>query len=391
MTEVSPTYVSVIGASVASPELAAQAEELGGLLAEAGCVVVCGGRDGVMAAVARGVKRGGGMSIGIMPEADRSRANDDLTYSVCSAMGYARNLSVVASGDVVIAVGGAWGTLSEIALARNLGRTVVLLDSWTVRPPGADPSEGEPDGLLRASTPAEAVQLALASPRLSLATPREPAATAPAPLRSLTVGSTLRDWVHTEGVAVGRFAPLFQLRAHRRRSRLLRPLAHDRRALLAVACVGLALSSGCLVVALAPPALAAGTTTGIVRAHSNLDVYSYTPTETGYLRVTIGWTELDGDPTGGYPAAEVDVCVQGCDGLEPYMDMDVADLYSGVNPSVATNIQVLSYNVGRPFFFSVSPSIADDQVPPHGRLQEDAGQLLLPGHRRDRHRAPNAR
>ena len=60
----------------------------------------------------------------------------DLTYSVCSAMGYARNLSVVASGDVVIAVGGAWGTLSEIALARNLGRTVVLLDSWTVRPPG---------------------------------------------------------------------------------------------------------------------------------------------------------------------------------------------------------------------------------------------------------------
>ncbi len=156
-----PTYVSVIGASIASPELAAQAEELGELLAAAGCVVVCGGRDGVMAAVARGVKAKGGVSIGIMPEADRSRANDDLTYSVCSAMGYARNLSVVASGDVVIAVGGAWGTLSEIALARNLGRTVVLLDSWTVRPPGAEPHEGEPDGLLRASTPAEAVRLAL--------------------------------------------------------------------------------------------------------------------------------------------------------------------------------------------------------------------------------------
>ena len=169
MTETAPTYVSVIGASVASPELAAQAEELGELLAEAGCVVVCGGRDGVMAAVARGVKAKGGVCIGIMPEADRSRANDDLTYSVCSAMGYARNLSVVASGDVVIAVGGAWGTLSEIALARNLGRTVVLLDSWTVRPPGAEPDEGEPatsgepDGLLRATTPAEAVALALAA------------------------------------------------------------------------------------------------------------------------------------------------------------------------------------------------------------------------------------
>lgn len=171
------TYVSVIGASVASPELTGKAEELGELLAAAGCVVVCGGRDGVMAAVARGVKAKGGVSIGIMPEADRSRANDDLTYSVCSAMGYARNLSVVASGDVVIAVGGAWGTLSEIALARNLGRTVVLLDSWTVRPPGAPgpgsaadgeatvahAAQGEPDGLLRATTPAEAVSLALAA------------------------------------------------------------------------------------------------------------------------------------------------------------------------------------------------------------------------------------
>ncbi len=170
------TYVSVIGASVASPELAAMAEELGELLAQAGCVVVCGGRDGVMAAVARGVKTRRGVCIGIMPEADRSRANDDLTYSVCSAMGYARNLSVVASGDVVIAVGGAWGTLSEIALARNLGRTVVLLDSWTVRPPGAPPHAGvlaapkkpdlrggEPDGLLRASSPAEAVALATSS------------------------------------------------------------------------------------------------------------------------------------------------------------------------------------------------------------------------------------
>jgi len=98
-----------------------------------------------------------------MPEADRGRANDDLTYSVCSAMGYARNLSVVASGDVVIAVGGAWGTLSELALARNLGRAVVLLDSWTVRLPGAGLHEGEPDGLLRARTPAEAVSLALAA------------------------------------------------------------------------------------------------------------------------------------------------------------------------------------------------------------------------------------
>lgn len=155
-----PRYVSVIGASRASDELAAQAEELGELLAERGLIVVCGGREGVMAAVARGVKKGGGVSIGILPDDDRHRAAPDLTYTVCSAMGHARNLSVVASGDVVIALGGAWGTLSEIGLARSLGRSVVLLNTWAI----ATPQGGEPDGVQQASTPAEAVELALGTP-----------------------------------------------------------------------------------------------------------------------------------------------------------------------------------------------------------------------------------
>ena len=150
-------YVSVIGAARATPELAAKAEELGELLARRGAVVVCGGREGVMEAVARGARRAGGVTIGILPEADRERAAPDLTYSVCSAMGYARNLSVVASGEVVIAVGGAWGTLSEIGLARSLGREVILLDTWSVTPPGG----GEPDGVRRAGSPGEAVELAL--------------------------------------------------------------------------------------------------------------------------------------------------------------------------------------------------------------------------------------
>ncbi len=150
-----PTYVSVIGASDASPELASKAEELGRLLAERACVVVCGGREGVMAAVARGVKHGGGVSIGILPEADRRRAAADLTYSIPTAIGYARNLAVIASGDVVIAVGGAWGTLSEIGLARSIGRRVILLDSWEMRP-----AEGELDGVSVASSPTEAVELA---------------------------------------------------------------------------------------------------------------------------------------------------------------------------------------------------------------------------------------
>jgi uncharacterized protein (TIGR00725 family) len=153
-------YVSVIGASRASAELAAKAEELGELLAQRGLIVVCGGREGVMEAVARGVKRGGGVSIGILPEDVRGRAAPDLTYTVCSAIGHARNLSVVASGDVVIAVGGAWGTLSEIGLSRSLGRQVVLLDTWQIAPPDG----AELDGVRRAATPAEAVELALTPP-----------------------------------------------------------------------------------------------------------------------------------------------------------------------------------------------------------------------------------
>ena len=152
-----PRYVSVIGASRATAALAAKAEELGELLAARGCIVVCGGRDGVMAAVARGVKKNGGVSIGILPEADRLRAAPDLTYTVCSGIGHARNLSVVASGEVVIAVGGAWGTLSEIGLARSLGRPVILLDTWEVRPPEG----GQLDGVRRARPPAETVELAL--------------------------------------------------------------------------------------------------------------------------------------------------------------------------------------------------------------------------------------
>jgi len=153
-----PRYVSVIGASRADAALTAKAEELGELLAQAGFTVVCGGREGVMEAVARGMKRRGGVSIGILPEADRHRAAPDITYTVCTGIGHARNLSVVASGDVVIALGGAWGTLSEIGLARSLGRPVILLDTWHVEPPDGVTL----DGVRRAVTPAEAVEFVLA-------------------------------------------------------------------------------------------------------------------------------------------------------------------------------------------------------------------------------------
>jgi hypothetical protein len=149
--------VSVIGGSSCTPAVAALGEQLGELLAERGCTVVCGGKSGVMEAVARGVRRRGGRSVGILPGLDRRDAAPDLTVTVATGIGHARNLAVVASGDVVIALGGAWGTLSEIGLARSIGRQVVLLESWSVTA-----AEGELDGLHRAADAPQAVELALA-------------------------------------------------------------------------------------------------------------------------------------------------------------------------------------------------------------------------------------
>ena len=153
----SATYVSVIGGSSCSAEVAALGEQLGELLAERGCVVVNGGMAGVMEAVARGVRRGGGTCVGVLPGLDRRGAAPDLTLSLLTGLGHARNLAVVASGDVVIALGGSWGTLSEIGLARSIGREVVLRESWAVTP-----SEGPADGLHRAASAPEAVERALA-------------------------------------------------------------------------------------------------------------------------------------------------------------------------------------------------------------------------------------
>lgn len=129
----------------------ARAEEVGRLLAERGCTVVCGGLDEVMEAAARGAKTAGGTTIGILPGETKADANRWIDHVVVTGIGHARNLAVVASGDAVIAVGGSWGTLAEIGFASRLGRPVVLLE------PGWDVA-----GVERASTPAEAVELVLA-------------------------------------------------------------------------------------------------------------------------------------------------------------------------------------------------------------------------------------
>ena len=128
-----PLQISVIGAGAEDPELAALAEEVGRLVAEAGARLVCGGLGGVMEAAARGASVAGGEVIGILPTDDPGDANPHVTHAVATGIGQARNFAVVASGDAVIAVGGAWGTLSEIAFARRLGRAVIGLRTWELR------------------------------------------------------------------------------------------------------------------------------------------------------------------------------------------------------------------------------------------------------------------
>jgi hypothetical protein len=140
--------VSVIGSGT---EHVAAAEEVGRLLAERGCVVVTGGEDEVMAAAHRGAKSAGGATIGILPGERHESANEWADHVVVTGIGHARNLAVAASGQGVIAVGGGWGTLSEIAFARRLGRPVVALQGAPVV-----------EGVQVAATPAEAVDLVLA-------------------------------------------------------------------------------------------------------------------------------------------------------------------------------------------------------------------------------------
>lgn len=143
-------HVAVIGTGEASGDLYEQAREVGRLVAERDGTVVCGGLGGVMEAAARGATEAGGASIGILPDEDRRRANPYLTYSVATGMGQARNLAVACSGDAVIAVGGEYGTLSEIGLALKVGRPVVALHSWPL---------GE--HVIVRSSPEEAVEAAL--------------------------------------------------------------------------------------------------------------------------------------------------------------------------------------------------------------------------------------
>ncbi len=149
-------HLSVVGSSLASPEEAAVAERVGREVARAGAVLVTGGLGGVMEAASRGARLEGGLVVGILPGTSRIEANPWVDVAIPTGLGEARNVVVVMAADAVVAVGGEYGTLSEIAHALKLGKPVVGLATWQLA------RAGRPDTRIReASSPEEAVRLAL--------------------------------------------------------------------------------------------------------------------------------------------------------------------------------------------------------------------------------------
>lgn len=151
-------HISVIGPGRCTAEQYHEAQEVGRLIASRGAVLVCGGLGGVMEAAARGAREGGGSTVGILPGHDRLAANPYIDQAITTGLGEARNLIVVSTGDAVIAVGGGYGTLSEIGLAAKIGRPVVILHGWRLEGPAGAVTD---DAHIRyASSPEEAVTTA---------------------------------------------------------------------------------------------------------------------------------------------------------------------------------------------------------------------------------------
>jgi len=138
------------------PALLADAQAVGAGLAAAGATIVCGGLGGVMAAAARGARSAGGQVIGMLPGVDPGAANEWVGVAVPTGLGQGRNLLVVRGARVVVAVGGSWGTLAEVARARRLDIPVVSLRGWTVTGPAPD------DGVVEVATAEAAVRAAAA-------------------------------------------------------------------------------------------------------------------------------------------------------------------------------------------------------------------------------------
>jgi len=140
--------VGVIGGARAGAPALAQAAEVGRLIARGGAILVCGGLSGVMEAAARGAREAGGLTVGILPGTKPAEANPHIDVALATGLGTTRNSLVAMNADVLIAIDGEYGTLSEIAYGRIYGRTVVGLGTWTI------------EGVVPAASPEEAVRLA---------------------------------------------------------------------------------------------------------------------------------------------------------------------------------------------------------------------------------------
>src|SRR3712207_4617407 len=123
-------WIAVCGASEAAEDVLAAAEEVGAGIAAAGAVLVCGGLGGVMEAACRGARSRGGMTVGVLPGTNRQDANGWVVLALPTGLGEARNALVVRAADAVVAIGGGWGTLSEIALALKAGVPVLGVGTW---------------------------------------------------------------------------------------------------------------------------------------------------------------------------------------------------------------------------------------------------------------------
>jgi uncharacterized protein (TIGR00725 family) len=146
--------IGVIGAGTCGERIEKMAEEVGREIAKRDAFLLCGGRSGVMEAVARGAKMENGTTVGILPGDCRLDANPFIDIAILSNMGHARNAIIAQSCDALIAIGGEYGTLSEIALSLKMGKKVVTLGSkWEI------------EGTIKASDPVEAVELAMSDLR----------------------------------------------------------------------------------------------------------------------------------------------------------------------------------------------------------------------------------
>jgi uncharacterized protein (TIGR00725 family) len=148
--------IGVVGGDKCSAEMAGIAEEVGAELARRNCIVICGGRGGVMEAACKGAREAGGFTIGVLPGPDRSEANKYVSVPIVTDMGEARNAIIVLSSQGIIALDGGYGTLSEIALALKRGIPVVGIKTWSLAIDGT-----KEESILQATTGTEAVAMLL--------------------------------------------------------------------------------------------------------------------------------------------------------------------------------------------------------------------------------------